>query len=407
MDLEQKYAQLIVKKGANLQRGEEVFIVSSVETFDFARTVTQAAYEAGAKKVTVLYTDDVITKTRLAYEPTEVVESVEPWEIAQRDMIADKPCAYISILSEDPDAYADSDGKKLAALSRARHKAFKKFYDMSRGNVFKWCLAGYPSERWARKVFPDCDNAVDKLKSHIFHTMRVDTPDPMAAWDLHCKRLEQNCKYLNEMQFDAFEYSNSLGTRLTVGMPKNYRFMGGGEDTVDGKFFIANMPTEEVFSAPDRTKVNGTVYASMPLVHNGKIVRDFYLTLKDGRIVDFDAKEGREVLEEIIVTDEGSHYLGEIALVGYDTPIRSLDTLFYNTLFDENASCHFAIGSAYTSSVEGGEQMSKEEQLAVGLNDSLEHVDFMVGTKDLSIVGIKDGKRYPVFTDGVFSVKNS
>ncbi|MBO5224127.1 MAG: aminopeptidase [Clostridia bacterium] len=403
-DYEKAYAELIIKKGVSLKKGQEVFLVSSVETFEFARKITECAYENGAKKVTVLYTDEKLNRQRFLHESKDSISHIENWEIAQRDYIPDNKCAYICILSESPDAYANCDADKVVELSRARHKAFVKFYDMSKGDVFKWCLVGYPSKAWADKVFPSDPSAYEKLKSCIFSAMRLDSPDPVKAWEEHSKRLKKSYTYLNKMQFDEFVYTNSLGTALKVGMPKNYLFAGGGDETVDGDPFIANMPTEEVFSAPHKRKVNGIVYASMPLIHNGQSVEDFYFEFADGKVVSYGAKKGKEVLDGILTTDEGACYLGEIALVAFDTPIRSMNTLFYNTLYDENASCHFALGSAYTSSVEGAEKMSREEQEKVGLNYSLEHVDFMIGTRDLKIVGIKNGVEYPIFEQGNWAI---
>ena len=403
-DYEKAYAELIIKKGVALKQGQEVFLVSSVETFEFARKIVESAYENGAKKVTVLYTDEKVTRQRFLHESEEDISRIEQWEIAQRDYIPDNKCAYICILSESPDAYADCDSSLVTELSRARHKAFVKFYDMSKGNTFKWCLVGYPSKEWADKVFPDCYDAFDRLKASIFKAMRLYEDDSVKAWEEHGDRIKKAYTYLNKMQFDEFVYTNSLGTNLTVGMPKGYLFAGAGEDTVEGEHFIANMPTEEVFSAPHREKVNGVVYSSMPLIHLGQTVEDFYFEFRDGKVVSYGAKKGKEVLEGILTTDEGSSYLGEIALVSYDTPIRQMSTLFYNTLFDENASCHFALGSAYTCCLVNGEKMSREEQKAAGLNYSLEHVDFMIGTEDLSVVGIKDGKSYPIFKDGKWAI---
>ena len=405
MNLDELYAKLVIKKGINLKKGEEVFINSSVETADFARKLCACAYENGAKKVIVNYTDEQITLIKLMHEDKETLEKIDAWQIAQKDYIPDNRCAYINILSSNPDAYSNADGEKLTALSRAQRLAYKKFYDSSKGDKFKWNLIGYPSKKWADKVVGESEDSVEKLKELIYKTMRLDTPDPLAAWTEHGQNLKKIYKYLTCMQFDSFHYTNSLGTNLTVKMPENHVFNGGGDETEDGRGFIANMPTEEVFSAPHKYGVNGTVYSSMPLVHNGKIVKDFYFTFKDGKVVDYGAKEGKEVLTDIITTDEGASYLGEIAFVGYDTPIRKLNTLFYNTLFDENASCHFALGSAYVSCVKGASEMSREEQDKAGINYSAEHVDFMVGTADLDIVAYtKDGEKVQIFKDGNFVI---
>ena len=323
----------------------------------------------------------------------------------QREAIVDNKACYIAIASEDPAAYSGLDAKKISDVSRATHTAYKKFYDASMTNGIKWCVMSVPNAAWAKKVFPDLSEkqAIQKLWDYIFKTMRLDKKDPVKAWATHQKKLEKRCRFLNRMQFDAFRYHNSIGTDVTVKMNKNYVFSGGAELSKDGCLFSANMPTEEVFSAPAMDGVNGRLVSALPLCENGEIIRNFTLTFENGRITDFSAEEGYETLKGIIETDEGSHRLGEIAMVGYDNPIRKLGVLFYNTLFDENASCHFAIGQAYAS-VKGADKMTEEEQLAVGLNQSAAHVDFMVGTEDLSIVGIKNGVETPIFVNGDWAI---
>ena len=259
---------------------------------------------------------------------------------------------------------------------------------------------------WAKKVVPDLgeEEAVEKMWELILTAARSDK-DGIAQWKEHVANLAKRNEFLNKEQFAALTFRNAHGTDLTLKMPENYVFMGGREQTRGGVPFAANMPTEEVFSAPHKYGANGTVASSLPLVHNGKIVRDFGFTFKDGKIVDYYAAEGADVLKGILDTDEGSRYLGEVALVPYESPIRQLGVLFYSTLFDENASCHLAIGKAYASSVVGGDDMSPEEREAAGINVSFEHVDFMFGTADMLVQGIrKDGTVVDIIKDGSFVI---
>lgn len=401
----EKFAELIVRTGVNLQSGEELVVSSPIECADFARRLAEEAYKAGAKKVSVIYNDQKLSRINFENASVEVLTSVPEWAIMQREAIVDNKACYIAIASEDPAAYSGLDAKKISDVSRATHTAYKKFYDASMTNGIKWCVMSVPNAAWAKKVFPDLSEkqAILKLWDYIFKTMRLDKKDPVKAWATHQKKLEKRCRFLNRMQFDAFRYHNSIGTDVTVKMNKNYVFSGGAELSKDGCLFSANMPTEEVFSAPAMDGVNGRLVSALPLCENGEIIRNFTLTFENGHITDFSAEEGYETLKGIIETDEGSHRLGEIAMVGYDNPIRKLGVLFYNTLFDENASCHFAIGQAYAS-VKGADKMTEEEQLAVGLNQSATHVDFMVGTKDLSIVGIKNGVETPIFVNGDWAI---
>lgn len=398
------YAKVIVEIGINLQEGEEVFINSPIVCADLAREIAEYALSKGASRINYAYSDPKMEKIRLLGEQKDSVLTFPEWQVAQKDYIPEHKCAYVCILAEDPDVFAEVEPQLLAERSKIMHEKFKKFYDDSMGNGFKWCLAAYSFPEWAQKVFPELPEAeaVEKLWNYIAITMRMDKGDAVANWKAHQKNIVSICDYLNEMQFECFKYKNSLGTDLTVGMPENYHFTGAKEISSDGVEFTANMPTEECFSAPHKDKVDGIVYSTKPLAENGRIIEDFWIRFEKGRAVDFGAKKGYDALKEIIGTDEGSHYLGEIALVGYSTPISQLKTVFYNTLFDENASCHFALGRAYSTCVVGGEKMNAEEKAKAGINSSLEHCDFMVGSNDMSIVGVKNGKEYPIFVDGDF-----
>ncbi len=398
------YAELLVKKGVNLQKGEMLVISAPVNSSDLVVEAVKAAYKAGARNVEVKWSDERITKLGLKYRSKKQLAIVPRWMVDQSEYYIENKVAYLVIISDDPEAFKSINPEKTAILRRATGKALKNFRDHTGSNKIRWPLAAYPNKKWAKKMFPDLssDKAVRKLWEYVGKTVRLDREDPVAAWEEHQRNIERRVKILNGANIKYFRYKSKNGTDFTVGMPKGYLFAGGAEEGAWDKIpFTANMPTEEVFSCPDRNTAEGTLVSSMPLCRNGQIIKNFRLTFSKGRIVGFDAEEGYENLKSIIETDEGSHYLGEIALVGYNSPIRAIGTLFYETLFDENASCHFAIGDCYPTCVEGGADMSEAELLEKGLNTSLEHVDFMVGTEDLSITAVKEnGEEMPVFLNG-------
>ena len=398
-----QYAELIIKQGVNLQNGEFVAIASPVIAAELAEAIAEEAYKNGARKVMVLWNDSKIGKLAFEYEDEKSLTEVPAYTVASRDYILDNKGVYISVLSEIPGLLKDVDAKKVSARSRAVSLAMKRFRDSTNINATRWCLVAYPNSDWAKKMFPDVsgEEALVKQWNYLHKTLRLNEEDYLGAWKIHQQNLARRSKFLNEANIKSFRYKNSVGTDFTVGMPKGYIFTGAVEKSRDGVDFTANLPTEEVFSSPDKNTAEGTLVAALPLVRNGVIIENFSITFEKGRIVDFKAEKGYDTLKEIIETDEGSHRLGEIALIGYDSPIQNLKTLFYETLFDENASCHFAIGRAFPTCLKGGENMMKEELAASGLNDSLQHVDFMVGTKDLSIVATThDGKEIEIFRDG-------
>lgn len=399
-----KYAELLIKTGVNLQKGEMLVISAPVNAVELVRETTKQAYKNGASNVNVLWNDEVVTKMGYKYRTKKQLAEVPDWIVQQREYFIDKKIAYLVIISDDPENLKGINPEKIAISRRATGKALKKFREYTGSNKIRWSIAAYPNKSWAKKMFPQlpANLALKKQWEYIAKTVRLDYDNPINEWVEHQKKVENRCKILNSAEITEFKYTNSLGTNLTVGMPEGYVFCGGAEaGSLDGVMFTANLPTEEVFSSPNRNAINGKLYSSMPLCRNGSIIKDFWFEFVNGKIVNFGAKEGYDNLKSIIDTDEGSHYLGEIALVGYNSPIRNLETMFFETLFDENASCHFAIGSCYPGCLTGGTEMTTEQLLEKGLNDSIEHVDFMVGTSDLSITAkTKDGREIVVFENG-------
>ena len=400
-----KYAELIVKKGVNLQRGQTLVISADVETAELVKAIAEAAYEAGAKDVIPFYTDETITRLRYLNNDVDFFKQVPQYIQHLRNDYALEHAAVLTIDSEDPEGFKGIDPLKLQAYRIAMRQSCETFYDHLELGIDRWCVVGAPSLKWANKVFDDMSDkeAVEALWNAIYHVCRVDTDDPFSAWEEHRHFFEKRVNILNEMGIDTLHYRNSIGTDLTIGMNDGYLFAGGGCYTTDGIYAFPNMPTEEIFTSPDFHRVDGIVYSSKPLNHNGALIDEFYIRFEKGRVVEYDAKVGRDVLASIIETDEGSHYLGEAALVPYDSPISNMNILFYNTLFDENAACHLALGRGFAECIKCGYEMTKEELYAHGINESATHVDFMIGTADLSIVATtKDHQEIVIFEDGNF-----
>lgn len=398
------YADLIIRTGVNLQKGEMLVINAPIDSRELVEKVVKSAYKAGARNVEVQWLDDKISRLNYKYRSKKELTKIPDWVIKQKDHYIDEKIAFLRILSDNPESLKGVNPEKVAAARRASGKALAKFRDYTGSNKLRWCIAAYPQKDWAKKMFPELSPsaAMKKQWEYIAETMRLNCDDPIKAWEKHQQEISRRCEILNGAKIKTFTYKNSLGTDFTVGMPQGYIFCGGAEKgALDGIRFTANMPTEEVFSCPDRRTANGKLVAAMPLCRNGQIIKNFWFTFENGKITDYGAEEGYENLKSIIETDEGSHYLGEIALVGYNSPIRNLNTLFYETLFDENASCHFAIGDCYPTCLQGGGELTKEELLSSGLNSSIEHVDFMVGTSDLEITAsCEDGKQLKIFENG-------
>lgn len=404
----EEYAKLLIEIGLNVQKGQYVMINCPVECADFARLCTKAAFDVGAKDVIVQWRDDFVSRQRWLYADDEVFDHVYPWEVQRNLSLAKQGAARLSISAQNPENLKGVDPDRLLRFEKADGEEQKEMYSMLMSSSFPWCVASIPVPSWAAKVFPDIpqDEAVAKLWDAIFEAVRI-TGDGNAVelWRNHCDRLRTLSEKLNEYNFKFLHYTNSIGTDLMVELPENHIWAAGSEYSKTGVEFVANIPTEEVFTAPKRDGVNGKIVASKPLVNNGNIIDGFYMMLKDGVITEVHADKGEDVLKAAISVDEGASRFGEVALVPYDSPISNSGILFYNTLFDENASCHFAFGEAYPSCIKGGVDMTSEELLANGLNSSATHVDFMVGTADLSIVGIThSGEEIAVFKNGNFVI---
>lgn len=403
----ENYAKLIVKSGVNVQKGQVAVISSPIECAPFARQIAKHAYEAGAKDVVMNWSDELSVKERFMHADDSVFDALPSWiENLYTTTVRDNAC-YISISAADPELLKDAPADRVARAQKARKIALTEFYNRTMANQNTWCVVSVPTATWAQRLFPNQSQeaAVESLWDAIIKAVRADQPDPVAAWDSHKQNLKNYMHFLNENNFKFLKYKNSLGTDLTIELPEGHLWTSGAEHTPYGVEFIANLPTEEVFTLPKRDGVNGIVYSSKPLNYNGNLIDEFSLTLKEGQVVDFTAKKGYEILKNLLDTDPGSRYLGEVALVPYDSPISNSGLLFCNTLFDENASCHLAFGKAYPTCLKDSEGQTPEQLLARGANDSLTHEDFMIGTHDLEIVGIKaDGTEIPVFKAGNFSL---
>lgn len=402
----EKYAELIVKTGVNLQNGQTLVINSPIECAAFTRMIAEVAYGAGARDVVISYKDELFSKIRLLQAPEAVFEEFPEWQKEFYLSYVKTGAAFISIAASDPELLKDINPERVAKAQKTNNIALQEYRERLMSNKNAWCVVSIPTQSWAQKVFPglSADEAIEKLWDAIFKTVRVEEQDPIAAWSQHKNKLKVSADFLNSQQFKFLRYKNSLGTDLEIELPENHIWLGGSEYTPEGVEFIANMPTEEVFTLPKKTGVNGLVVSSMPLNYNGNLIDQFSLTFKAGKIIDFTAVDGYEVLKKLIETDEGSYYLGEVALVPYDSPISNAKILYFNTLFDENASCHLAIGKAYPVCIENGKNMTKQELDQLEVNDSLTHVDFMIGTPDLEIIGVtRAGKEIPVFKKGNFA----
>lgn len=402
----EKYAELIVKTGINIQQDQILVISSPIECAFFTRQISEIAYKSGAKDVVISWNDELFSKIRFLNAPEKVFEEFPEWQKEFYLSYAKQGAAFLTISASDPELMKEVNPDRILKSRRTSNIALAEYRDKLMSNKNVWSIVSVPTIAWAKKVFPNHseEEAVDKLWEYIFKAVRADMDDPVHAWNEHKNNLKKRMAYLNDNNFKYLKYKNSLGTDLEIELPENHLWLGGSDYTPEGLEFIANIPTEEVFTLPKKNGVNGTVVSSMPLNSNGNLIENFSLTFKEGKIVDFKAEKGYDTLKSIIETDEGSHYLGEVALVPYDSPISNLRTIFYNTLFDENASCHLAIGNAYPICIKNGENMSKEDLENIGANTSLAHVDFMVGTKDLEIIGVtSDGKEIQVFKDGNFA----
>ena len=397
-----KYAELVVKVGVNIQKGQFLYIAASTDALELARLITKKAYEAGARQVFVDLADDQIGRTRYELAPEDSFEFFPEWKVKEREWLAEQGAAFVSIVSQSPDLLKGIDSKRIAAFQKAVGTALNKYRQYVQSDKISWTVIASPSEAWAEKVFPNLpkEQQVDALWDAIFKATRSDLENPVEAWTKHNDTLHEKVDYLNEKKYAKLHYT-APGTDLTIELPKGHLWCGAGSVNEKGDEFMANMPTEEVFTVPHKDGVNGYVSSTKPLSYGGNIIDNFKITFENGRITNVEAEQGEEVLKNLVATDEGSHRLGEVALVPHDSPISNSGLLFYNTLFDENASNHLAIGSAYAFCLEGGKTMNREELEANGLNQSITHVDFMIGSAKMNIDGItEDGTVEPVFRNG-------
>lgn len=403
-----KYASLAVRTGINIEKGQLLVIRASVKDHEFVELCVKEAYEAGAGKVSVVWNDENISHMSYEYETTESLSFVPDWVVERTRYQQERGAAFLTIDSETPGLMADIDQDKLQTVRLEYMKRMKPFQAYTMNNIGQWCIIALPSKKWAKKVFPEKgeDEAVDALWEAILQSVRINEDnDPVAEWKAHDEELMRHCKLLNEYNFDRLHFVSELGTDLYVGLVKDHVWSGGGNYSKSGTFFNANIPTEEVFCMPDRNRVDGKVFASKPLSHAGKVIEDFWFSFKDGIVIDYGAKKEKDALTKLLDTDEGSRHLGEVALISYDSPISNQNILYFNTLFDENASCHLALGRCYPENIKDGEEMSEEELLSHGGNQSMNHVDFMFGTKEMRVTGIEnDGTEVEIFRNGNFVI---
>ncbi len=402
------YAKLIARSGVSVRKKDIVIINAGLDQPDFVNMVVEECYRAGAQKVIVDWSYPAVSKTNIKYMKPAVLGKVESFEEERLKYRLEKNPAMIYLLSDDPNAFKGIDQKKYANAMKEKMKVIKPYRDQM-DNKYKWCIAAVPGVAWAKMVFPGvrASVAVEKLWEAILYTSRVidkdgNLLDPIAEWDKHNSSFAQKCKVLNEAGLVALEYKASNGTDLKVGLMDEGIFLGGGEYTLGtNEYFNPNIPTEEVFTTPKAGECDGIVYSSMPLSYNGEIIDNFSMRFEGGRVVEAKAEKNEALLLEMIGMDEGAAMLGECALVPHDSPIQNSGIMFYETLFDENASCHFAIGRGFTNAVRDYDKYTNEEMKKMGVNDSAIHVDFMIGTADMSIVGIKkNGERFEIFKNG-------
>ena len=398
-----KYARLIAVKGANVQRGQEVIINASVEQPEFVKLLAEECYRAGAAKVIVEWDYQPLTKTHYRYRSVKTLSKVEKWEEEKLAHATEVLPARIYLESDDPDGLAGINQEKVSKASQARYKIIKPYRDKME-NKYQWCIAAVPGEAWAKKMFPGLRKsaAMEELWKAILYTARADGEDPCAAWDAHNADLAARSNYLNSLGIRKLHYKSANGTDFSVGLISNCNFMGGGETALgSGTYYNPNMPTEEVFTSPMRGEAEGTVVSTKPLSYRGELIENFSVTFKDGKAVDVKAEKNEELLRNMISMDEGAAYLGEVSLVPHDSPIRNSGLLFYNTLFDENACCHLALGAGFENCIKDYEKYTLEECRKMGINDSMIHVDFMIGSEDLDITAeTADGRMVPIFRNG-------
>lgn len=408
LSLLEKYAKLAVQVGVNVQKDQLVVVRATPESKELTRLIVKEAYLAGAKKVITQWSDEYLSRYAFDYQTIETLEEVPSYVIEQNRYYVDQGACFINVISPVIGVNSGVDPVKMSKASQAAQKAVPFLREYTMGNQGQWTIVAASNEIWAEAVFPELkgEAAVEKLWDALFNACRVyEDSDPIENWNAHNSVLEKHNKVLNDLNFKELRFKNSLGTDLTVGLVENHVWSGGGEKTTKGVYFNPNIPTEETFTMPYKWATTGKVVATKPLNYQGTLIEDFYLVFKEGKVVEFDAKKEKETLSQLLDTDDASRYIGEIALISHDSPISNTNLLFLNTLYDENASCHMALGRAYPMNIKNGINTPIEELEKKGYNKSLIHVDFMFGSKDMSIIGIKqDGSEVVVFKDGNFVI---
>lgn len=407
-NLLKEFAKLAIRVGINIQPKQYLIVNAPVEAYEFVRIVVEEAYNAGAGNVIINWKDDTVNSLYYQNVSDEVLTEVPQFLIDKYRYVLDKGAALLSITSPNPNVYKNVDPMKMAMASNASNSKLKFFSDYTMASRTQWAIIAYPNYEWAQQVFPTLpkEEAYEKLLEAILYTSRVEEKkDSVQEWNNHMKNLEVHNQILNDYNFEKIHFKNGIGTDLEIYLVENHIWAGGGEMSEKGVFFAPNIPTEETFTMPHNKKINGTVVSTKPLNFRGKLIPKFKLTFKDGVVVKYEADEEIETLKSLLETDEGSKSLGEVALISYDSPISNLGIIFYNMLFDENASCHLALGNAYSMNIKDGTTMPEEELVKLGYNVSNVHVDFMFGSSDMEIVGTThDGKEIQIFRKGNFVI---
>jgi aminopeptidase len=408
-----KYAEAIVKVGLNLRAGQRLIITNSVArgvppaARALVHEVTKAAYAAGARFVDVIWGDEEMLRIRLQNAPADSFGEYQKWHVNGILDMLEKGDALLSVYANDPDVYSGLDSERLGAMQKAHLENYSPISTLVSRNAVNWCVVASAAPAWAAKIFPDIDSeqAMEKLWQALFETTRAVQPDPVAAWREHIQNLRKRADYMQAKKYSALHYTSDK-TDFTLGLPRGHKWISAQSLAENGVVFTANMPTEEIFTLPDRQRADGTVHATFPLSYGGSLIEDFSVTFENGRVVKVSAKKNEAILQKLVDTDEGSTRLGEVALVPASSPIATRGHLFYNTLFDENASCHIAIGRAYRFTLTGGEELTDEEFNAAGGNTSINHVDFMIGSPQMDIDGINEnGLHEPVMRQGEWAIE--
>lgn len=401
----ENYARLIIEVGVNLKRGQELVIAAPVEARDFVRILAKAAYEAGARRVVDAYSDEKMLKLYLEHADEKTIEEFISWKINGITSHLEKGACIVNLMMPNPKLLEAIDPNKLGRHQKSQSVGYRRFYEQTMSGRTKWVIAALPSLEWAKMVFPDLEEgaAVDRLWEQLIAINRLEG-DPVRSWKNHLEMLDRRIEWLNSKRLVRLVY-RAPGTALEIELPEGHRWLGGAHQSIDGESFLPNIPTEEVFTLPHKYKVNGTVAATMPLNHSGNLIEGIRLTFKEGRVVSHEADSGSEILDNILSVDEGAQYLGEVALVPDSSPISASGHIFYNTLFDENASCHLALGAAYGLCHERYGELDEAGKDQAGINNSLTHVDFMVGSDSLDITGYDaQGTAFPIMVQGEWGI---